>query len=178
MDDDTDTTVEREGTLAPETVAAAREAYASLVATAKVVTREAAKAMAFDRAEYADRVDEDVIASVRDALFASLLAVRVGDRAAFEAWCDANPEYEPVVEGSEHADRVVWHAPPFADRVVAATFVDEREAAVGTLRRQAFGRLYRDVLDETDGDGEEDGSRDDTVDGDEPGVDDGDERDA
>jgi hypothetical protein len=148
--------MDREGTLAPETPAEAREQYASLVPTAKVVTREAAKAMEFDRAEYDDRVTADVIASVRDALFASLLAVHVGDRAEFDHWRDDHPEYEPVITGSDDARRVVWHAPPFADRVVAATFNDEHEAAVGTLRRQAFGRLYREHLDEDAGEGGED----------------------
>jgi hypothetical protein len=43
-------------------------------------------------------------------------------------------------------ERVVWHVPPFADAAVAATFQDERDAAVATLRRQAFGRCYRDRL--------------------------------
>jgi len=51
-----------------------------------------------------------------------------------------------TVFGSEDVDNVVWHAPPFADAAIAATFQDERDAAVATLRRQAFGRLYRDAL--------------------------------
>jgi hypothetical protein len=45
--------------------------------------------------------------------------------------------------GSPNVDRVAWHAAPFADEAVATTFQNEREAAVGTLRRQAFSRLYR-----------------------------------
>ncbi len=141
--------MDTEGTLSPATPAEARTEYESLIPTAKVVTREAAKAMSFDSSEYADRVTADVIASVRDALFASLLEVHVGDRQAFDSWREDHPEYEPVVTGSENAERIVWHAPAFADRVVAATFNDEREAAVGTLRRQAFGQLYREHL-ETD----------------------------
>jgi hypothetical protein len=32
--------------------------------------------------------------------------------------------------------------------VVAATYQNEREAAVGTLRRQAFARIYRPRFDE------------------------------
>lgn len=156
--------MDTEGTLSPATPAEARTEYESLIPTAKVVTREAAKAMSFDSSEYADRVTADVIASVRDALFASLLEVHVGDREAFDSWCVDNPDYEPVVTGSENAERIVWHAPAFADRAVAATFNDEREAAVGTLRRQAFGQLYREHLEtdegERNGDGDGDGDRD------------------
>ncbi len=144
--------VETEGTLTPETVAEARAEYESLVPAAKAATREAAKAMSFDRAEYDERVTPDVIASVRDALFVSLLTVHVGSREAFETWREDHPGYETVLAGSGNAECVVWHAPPFADRAVAATFNEERGAAVGTLRRQAFGRLYRDRLPESDDD--------------------------
>ena len=55
-----------------------------------------------------------------------------------------HPDYEVTVAGRENVDRVAWHAAPFADRAVAATFAEEERAAVETLRRQAFGRLYRD----------------------------------
>jgi hypothetical protein len=167
--------MDTEGTLSPATPAEARTEYESLIPTAKVVTREAAKAMSFDSSEYADRVTADVIASVRDALFASLLEVHVGDRQAFDSWCEDHPEYEPVVTGSENAGRIVWHAPAFADRVVAATFNDEREAAVGTLRRQAFGQLYREHLEtdedarDGDGDGDSDGDSNANGDGDSDG---------
>jgi hypothetical protein len=145
--DDTPTGVETEGYLAPETVAAARERYVETVPTAKTATREAAKAMGFDRAEYDRRVTSDVVASVRDAVFASSLRVRVNDRAAFDEW-RTETDAEVVLVGNESAPRVVWHAPGFADRAVAATFGDEREAAVATLRRQAFGRLYRELFDD------------------------------
>jgi len=147
--DNTPAGVETEGYLAPETVAAARDRYAETVPTAKTATREAAKAMEFDRAEYERRVTNDVVAAVRDAVFASSLRVEVADRDSFEAW-RAETDAEVVLVGNESAPRVVWHAPEFADRAVAATFAEEREAAVGTLRRQAFGRLYREVLDEAD----------------------------
>ena len=50
----------------------------------------------------------------------------------------------PIIE-SENVDNVAWHAPPFAD-AVAATFQNEEDAAVETLRRQAFGRVYRELL--------------------------------
>jgi hypothetical protein len=142
---DTQTDVAVEGFVAPETAAAAREAYRDAGPVARTVVRETARAMGFDREEYGDRVTGEVVETARDALFASLLAVRVGPREAYERW---RAGYDGTVHetGSERVGRVVWHAPPFADEAVAATFADEREAAVGTLRRQAFGRLYRDLL--------------------------------
>lgn len=135
-----------EGIFAPETVEEAREAYESVGPTAQTVVRETAKAMDFDRAEYRERVTSEVVETARDALFASLLAVHVGTRGEYESWCADHPDLEAIEAGSERVDNVVWHAAPFVGRVVAATFQREEEAAVGTLRRQAFGRIYRDVL--------------------------------
>jgi hypothetical protein len=134
-----------EGTFAPETVGAARERYESLGPTAQVVVREVARAMGFDREEYRDRVTEEVVLTARDALFAGTLAVDVGTREEFESWRE-DYEGEVHVAGNENVDHVAWHAPPFAGEAVAATFQNEESAAVGTLRRQAFGRLYRDEL--------------------------------
>lgn len=141
--------MDTEGTLAPGTPAEAREEYATLVPAAKVVVREAARAMGFDRAEYRERVTGDVVETVHDALFASLLRVHVGTAEEFDDWLAAHPDHEPDVAGSENVDRVVWHPVPFAGEggvAVAATFQDEREAALGTLRRRAFGRVYREHL--------------------------------
>jgi len=101
--------------------------------------------MAFDRAEYEERVDSDVVETARDALFASLLRVRVGTVEAFEAWREGY-DGDCHVAGSEHVDHAVWHVAPVAGAAAAATFQDERDAAVATLRRQAFGRLYADLL--------------------------------
>jgi hypothetical protein len=134
-----------EGLLAPDSEEAAREEYDAAVPTAKTVVREVAKAMAFDREEYGERVTEDVIETARDALFASLLEVRVGTREEFETWRETNPDVDVTVNGSEHVDNAVWHVGP-GERAVAATYQDEREAAVATLRRQAFGELYRELL--------------------------------
>jgi len=137
-----------DGVFAPETEAEAREAFESVGPAAQVVVRETAKAMEFDREEYQERVTGEVVETARDALFASLLEVHVGDREAFDDWCDSHPAYDVHVNGSESVDRVVWHVAPFAEQVVAATFQNEEEAAVGTLRRQAFGRIYADLLKE------------------------------
>ena len=68
-----------EGIHAPETEAEARELYEAAGPTAQTVVREVAKAMEFDREEYSERVTGDVVETARDAVFASLLAVTVGD---------------------------------------------------------------------------------------------------
>jgi hypothetical protein len=137
--------METEGVFDPETLAAAREAYESVGPAARTAVRETATAMDFDREEYEVRVTSDVVETARDAIFASLLVVRVADREAFESWRD-DADVEVTVFGSPDVDRVVWHVAPFADAAVAATFQNERDAAVGTLRRQAFGHLYHDRL--------------------------------
>lgn len=138
--------METEGVFAPETVAEAREAFADVGPAAKVVVRETARSMEFDREEYREHVTGDVVETARDALFASLLVVHVGTRAEFDDWRADHPDYEVLEAGNENVENVVWHAVPFAETVVAATYQNEREAAVGTLRRQAFGRVYRDQL--------------------------------
>lgn len=137
--------MEREGILSPPTVSEAKAAYESLAPAAQTVVREVAKAMDFDNEEFDERVTGEVVATAHDALFASLLEVRVGTREELDGWREES-DSDVVVVGSENVPSVVWHAPPFAEQAVAATYADEREAAVATLRRQAFGRIYRDVL--------------------------------
>ncbi len=137
--------MDTEGLFAPETAEAARERYEALGPPAQTVVKEVTRAMAFDATEYDDRVTGDVVETARDALFASMLEVRVGSREEFEAWRDS-VEYDVTEVGNENVDSVVWHVAPFADEAVAATFHEKRRAAVGTLRRQAFGRIYREVL--------------------------------
>jgi hypothetical protein len=135
------------GVIAPETEAEAREYYDLAGPAAQVVVREVATAMGFDREEYRDRVTPDVVETARDALFASLLEVTVGTRDEYEAWRD---EFDGDVAetGSENVDNVAWHAAPYAGEAASATFQDEERAAVSTLRRQAFGRIYRPAFEE------------------------------
>ncbi|WP_135533791.1 DUF5809 family protein [Halostella pelagica] len=113
--------------------------------TAQVLVKEVAKAMEFDAAEYDERVTTDVVQTARDALFASLLEVHVGSRAEFDEWAESF-DGEVVETGSDNVDNVAWHAAEFADMAVAATFQNEEQAAVATLRRQAFGRIYAEWL--------------------------------
>ena len=133
-----------EGTFVPRTESEARERYEALGPTAQTVVREVATAMGFEKVEYDERVTSEVVERARNALFASLLEVRVGTREEFDEWCDSHTKYETHVVGNENVPHVVWHAAPFAETVVAATFAHEERAAIGTLRRQAFGRLYRE----------------------------------
>lgn len=136
--------METDGVFAPETIEAARDTYKTVGPAAQVVVRETASAMDFDSEEYRDRVTSDVVETARDALFASLLEVHSGSREEFETWCSDHPDYDREVIGAENVDNVVWHPIPFAERVLAATFQNEPVAAAGTLRRQVFGRVYRD----------------------------------
>jgi len=137
--------MDTEGLFSPASVAEAREWYETAGASAQEVVKETARAMAFDAEEYDERVTGAVIETARDALFASLLEVRVGTREEYDTW-RRDTEYAVEEIGSEHVDNVVWHAPGFGDEAVAATYQDERQAAVSTLRRQAFGRIYREVV--------------------------------
>ena len=133
-----------DGTFSPETMAEAREYYEGLGPTAQTVVRETVRAMDFDREEYERRVTSEVVETARDALFANLLEVSVGTREEYERWLDGY-DGEVLEAGHTAVDHVVWHAGPDGD-AVAATFQHEEEAAIGTLRRQAFGHLYRDEL--------------------------------
>jgi hypothetical protein len=137
--------METEGLFAPETAAAARERYEALGPTAQTVVKQVAKAMELSPEEYDERVTSEVVETAREVLFASTLEVHVGDREAFEDWLEGR-DREVVEFGNENVDGVVWHDAAFADTVVAATFHEQRRAAVETLRRQAFGRVYREVV--------------------------------
>jgi len=137
--------MDTEGLFAPATAAEARDRYEAVGPVAQTVVKQVARAMGFDAAEYDKRVTGEVVETAREAIFASLLEVRVGTREEYEQWC-ADHDADTIEVGSEHVDNAVWHAAPFAGTVVAATYQDERRAAVETLRRQAFGRVYAEVV--------------------------------
>ncbi|WP_178915397.1 DUF5809 family protein [Natronomonas gomsonensis] len=136
--------MDTEGTFAPESWADARNRYEALGPTAQTVVREVTKAMAFDREEYDDRVTSEVVETARQATFAETLAVTVGSTEEFDAWRESFDGDVHVV-GSDNVERVAWHAGPDG-AAVAATFQNEPEAAVATLRRVAFNRIYREEL--------------------------------
>lgn len=133
------------GTLSPASWEEAEERFDALGRTAQTVVREVARAMAFDSEEYDERVSSDVVETARQTLFAERLTVRLAERAVFDEWRESSPEAVRVA-GSDNVARVAWHVSPAAERAVAATYENEPDAAVGTVRRMAFNRLYRDRL--------------------------------
>lgn len=136
--------MDTEGTLAPDTAEAAREQFRDLESAATTVTREVARQL-LEPGAYDERVTDDVVATAHEALFAAQLRVHVGTRDEFEDWY-SDRDLEVVELGSDQVDGVAWHPVPFAGVVVAATFSAEPDAAVETLRRQAVGRYYREVV--------------------------------
>ncbi len=90
--------METHGVFSPATEAVAREQYEDIGPVAQTVVKETAKAMTFDREEYGERVTSDVVATARDALFASLLETHTGTSEEFEA--DVPDDYE-VHDGGE-----------------------------------------------------------------------------
>jgi len=139
--------MDTEGVFAPTTPEEVRERFEGLAITARTLVTEIAGAMDLPQEAYEERVTPEVVATAREALFASLLVVHVGTREEYEDWLGERGGAPLVVEvGSEHVDRVAWHDAPAAGTVVAATFEDEPAAAVETLRRQAFGRCYRELV--------------------------------
>lgn len=135
---------ETRGTFDPRSYEEIEARFEALGPTAQTVVREVARAMEFDREEYGERVTSDVVETARQTLFAETLAVQVSDRDAFESW-RSTYSGTVLVAGSDNVDRVAWHASPTGE-AVAATFANEPDAAVGTVRRMAFNRLYRDRL--------------------------------
>ena len=136
------------GQFAPTSEAAAREHYEEIGPVAQTVVREVARAMDLPAEEYDERVTSEVVETARKVLFAGGLTVHVGTREEFEDWLDDRDraDCEVVRLGNENVDNVVWHDAAVAEAIVAATFQDERDAAVQTLRRQAFGRYYEAVV--------------------------------
>lgn len=134
------------GLFAPQSESDAKSTYDALGPPAQTVTKEVAKAMEFDRDEYRRRVTGEVVETARDALFASLLEITIGDRDEFEAWLDSHSSLDVHVEGNEHVERRAWHHALALDAVAAVTFQNEPDAAVATVQRIAFGRFYRDLV--------------------------------
>jgi len=138
--------MEHKGVYEPESTEAAREAYETAGPAAQIAIKEATKAMAFDNAEYDERVTAEVVETARDALFASLLKVYHGSREEFNAWCE-NRQFSVDLAGSDEVASVVWHPVALDETVVAASYQNEPEAAAATVRRRAFGRHYREQFE-------------------------------
>ena len=116
----------REGTLAPETWAAARERFEAYGPTAQTVVREVAKAMEFGREEYDERVTSEVTETARQAIFAEQLAVRVDDAEGFEAW---RAETDHEVRASNDRARALYREFGFETHHVIPGYYDDGEDA-------------------------------------------------
>jgi hypothetical protein len=138
--------MDTEGLFAPESAQAAREQYAAVETAARGAVREFARTAPLAADVDTVREDADLVLTAQEVIFASLLEVHLGTRVEFEDWLGSR---ERAVEtlGSEHVPRVAWHDAPFAGAVLAATYDAEPEAAADTLRRQAFARHYREVVE-------------------------------
>ena len=139
--------METQGVLEPASVAEATAVYEDCGPVAQEVVREVVIAMGADREEYEARVTADVVETARDAIFAGMLAVHTDTLEAFEAWrADLPADWTVHVEGTEHVAHAAWHVAPAFEQAVAATYEKERRAAISTLRRIAWGRIYREEL--------------------------------
>ncbi len=137
--------METRGLFTPNTPSETTEYSTLLGPVAQVVVKETAKAMGFSKDEYDNRITADVITTARDTLFASLLEVSLGSRSEFKD-VQENTDYKVIELGSEHVDNVVWHTAPITNTIIAATYQDKPDAAVATLQRQAYGRIYQSYL--------------------------------
>lgn len=137
--------MEQVGIINPDTPADARRIYQNLTQPANVIVKEVSRALALDPQEYDSRVGDDVVHTAQDALFASLLTVTVGTVEEYRQWQDSfDGDINEI--GNPNVDNVVWHV--FDGTAIAATFQNQRDAAIATLQRQAFGELYRHLLRE------------------------------
>lgn len=139
--------METEGLFAPATTVAVVETYDTLSSAATNVVKELARDLTADASAYDEMVGPETVATAQEALFASLLEVYTGTRTEYEEWC-ADRDVERIERGNENVANVAWHHAPAAGTVVAATYAQQRDAAVGTLRRQAFASVYRELLEE------------------------------
>lgn len=99
--------METRGTFAPETRADALEYYEEVGPVAQVVVREATKAMSFGADEYDERVTPEVIRTARDATFAEMLVVHVGEEGEFDDWlAESEFDEDDVVRiGSDNVEQ-------------------------------------------------------------------------
>ncbi len=135
------------GDLTPRTAAAAQEAYAGLALPAETVTKAVAEAGTDSTDAYRSFLDDDVLETAQQSLFAASLAVHVGTVEEYEAWLADHGSLEPSMTGHEDVTGRAWH-PVWPREVVAAvSFSDSPDAAVATVRRQAFGKYYRSMID-------------------------------
>ncbi|MFW5965497.1 MAG: DUF5809 family protein [Halodesulfurarchaeum sp.] len=139
--------METHGEWSPETELAVRERYGSLARPAETVTKSIAKTATDTDLAYGSLTAGEVIEAAQQALFAALLEVTVSTTEEFLDWLATagNPRVE--LAGPETVDRRAFHHVHPQGVVTAVSFQDKPDAAIATVRRQAFGRHYRPLLD-------------------------------
>lgn len=137
--------METVGYIAPETESEAREEYERCEQAARDICTTILKQL---DGQIDEGPTEPLVRTAHDAFFGSVLVVTTGPMADFERVCSQPPleGYQVNREGSDQVDHVAWHVSPMTETVLAATYQSEREAAISTLRRIAWGRFYRDVV--------------------------------
>lgn len=138
--------METRGHFAPRTETAASAQYDDLALVAKTVTKEIAEAGTDTSDGYQALVEESVIETAQQALFASLLEVHVGSVDEYEAWLTDHDSLDWSLAGTDTVTRRAWHPVWPRDQVAAVSFQNSPEAAIATVRRQAFGQHYRAIL--------------------------------
>ena len=140
--------METVGYLAPETPEAVEEAYADCEPIARELTREIVLATGIDSASYHDMMTTEVIEAAQAVYFSSVLRIHTGSREEFSEWIASSPYTEEAVhrEGSPNVDQIAWHVSRATDQIVAATYHQQREAALSSLRRIVWGRLYAEMV--------------------------------
>ncbi|MBS3760816.1 DUF5809 family protein [Halodesulfurarchaeum sp.] len=139
--------METQGHFAPRTETAASAQFDDLALVAKTVTKEIAEAGTDTSGGYQALVEESVIETAQQTLFASLLEVHVGSVDEYEAWLTDHDSLEASLAGTETVPWRAWHPVWPRDQVTAVSYQNSPEAAIATVRRQAFGQHYRAILE-------------------------------
>ena len=136
------------GYVLPETESEAQAVFEELEPASREIVGAVTRRLDVEADTLDMLVTEEVYQTAHEAMFGSLLVVTTGSESAFESW-RTQPPYDAftvTMEGSDNVDNVAWHTAPVADTVIGATYQDEREAAVATLRRIVWGKIYRPLL--------------------------------
>ena len=131
---------------APRTESAARAHYEDLAGAAQTITKEVADAGTDSSEAYQEFIDQSVIETAQQALFGSLLEVHVGSQTEYDTWLAEHESFDATLAGTETVPSRAWHPVWPTEQVVAVSFQDRPDAAVATVRRQAFGQHYRSML--------------------------------
>ena len=136
----------REDCQGPAEPTAVREGYATVIPTAKVVLSEVANGLGFDRQTYTERIDASMVERVANVLFAAELPVACAEAERFESYRQ-HVDVAVISLGAAPAEMVCWHHARVAQVIIAAGYHDAEEATSEVVRRAAFNRCYRPIIE-------------------------------